>query len=488
MLKSKSGRRKRSTCENCFLCEKVTEIYEYNETSNILANVKQWDLQENSQFKQITNYECCVCHFETKQFIEWKCHIMSISHLADCHKTNDLYSHVCVAKKCKKLLYGSKKSIQEHFIKHSKYVANDANINNVSILMAKVMERYIAKVKKPWFFCSYCKKSKDTPVHRENKVCTIDYYCRFCEITFYSKPEMIDFHSLSVEHLTFKCFDELCSKAKKNSKKIKLSDSSDQRGATIMVPSFKHTYAAGSINLPMIILNRFQKLNQFSGACKLCNALICWDSKQMVSHLFLCEFKFVLKILNVTRINNFMCSNCNYSTSDFDAHQSHITSHYHLAKCHDTSNYFSYCCNECNLYMYGPEIVIKNHWELNHKDKFIFKIPKIFIFMANVFKDFNTNPSLVKTKHTYYYGIINYYKDVGSPFQCNTCKIEFTSSSVEDYYLHMITNEHIILNFVTTKLCVVNENKITKTVNTNMKPIQKVQVNASKLILVLLVV
>lgn len=105
---------------------------------------------------------------------------------------------------------------QEHFSKHSKLNTNDANINTVSILMAEVLKRYIDQVKKPWFFCSYCKKSADTPVHKMNKLCTVDYYCTFCEITFYSKPEMIDCYILSVEHLMIKCFDELCSKAKKN--------------------------------------------------------------------------------------------------------------------------------------------------------------------------------------------------------------------------------------------------------------------------------
>lgn len=101
--------------------------------------------------------------------------------------------------------------------------------------------------------------------------------------------------------------------------------------------------------------------------------------------------------------------------------------------------------------------------------------------MATIFKNFNTNPDLVETAHTYYYGTINYYKLNGSPIRCHTCKIEFTHSSTEDYYLHMITNEHIILECATPKLYVVDENKITKTVNRNMKPVQKVQLNASKL-------
>lgn len=108
MQKSKSRRRKITTCKNCLFCEIITDIGKYNDTRNILANVEQWDVQQNSQFRQITNYMCYVCHFETNEFMEWKCHVMSISHLADCHKTNDMYSHVCTYKECKQLLYGSR--------------------------------------------------------------------------------------------------------------------------------------------------------------------------------------------------------------------------------------------------------------------------------------------------------------------------------------------------------------------------------------------
>lgn len=128
-----------------------------------------------------------------------------------------------------------------------------------------------------------------------------------------------------------------------------------------MVPSVKYTYADCSIKLPMVLLYRFKKMNRHNGTCKLCNILISWDSKCIVSHLFDCDYKLVSRNLFVPSIKKFICNVCKYSTNLFNTHKLHIASHDHLVKCHDMSNYFSYYCNVCNLYMYGSEIVIKKH-------------------------------------------------------------------------------------------------------------------------------
>ncbi|XP_025193696.1 uncharacterized protein MAL13P1.304-like [Melanaphis sacchari] len=210
-----------TNCEDCFMCSIIAQIDIHNDISKLLEKVEQWDKIDSknnlNQYKQINKFECLVCFFKTSIFNDWKCHIMSLSHMANCHKIEDLYSYVCDKKTCKLLLYGPKNTLIKHNL--DKHSFNDS-VFNMSILMAQVMKQYLAFNLEPLYFCSHCKTFKKTPIHTDIKLSSkairfpIEYYCRFCRIHFLSSHEMIDYHFLSVEHMTIKCFEELCSETK----------------------------------------------------------------------------------------------------------------------------------------------------------------------------------------------------------------------------------------------------------------------------------
>jgi len=220
-----------TNCKDCSLCNKIGQIELHNDVSKLLDKVQLWDdidsEMNSNQFKKINKFECLVCFFKTLNFNDWKCHIMSVTHLVDCHKMKNLFSYVCVNKVCKLLLYGPKDSLIEHNV-----VTHNVDNFGVSTLMAAVMKRYVADNCNPLYYCSHCRQFAETPIHTNvtsyKKIrIPIEYYCRFCRVTFLSSQEMIDYHILSVEHMTLKCFDELCPEAKiikkKKKKKKKLS-------------------------------------------------------------------------------------------------------------------------------------------------------------------------------------------------------------------------------------------------------------------------
>ncbi|XP_060835182.1 uncharacterized protein LOC132918106 [Rhopalosiphum padi] len=214
-----------SKCEDCFICNTIAQIDLHNDISKLLEEVEQWDKIDSkynsNQYKKINKFECLVCFFKTHEFNNWKCHIMSLSHMTNCHRIENLYSYVCQYRECKLLLYGPQKTLIKHMMDTHSF---NGDVSSISTLMAEVMKRYLAANLKPLYFCSHCRKFTETPIHTDvellNKAVKIPikYYCRFCNVTFLSNHDMIDYHFLSVEHMTIKCFDELCSKTKINSK------------------------------------------------------------------------------------------------------------------------------------------------------------------------------------------------------------------------------------------------------------------------------
>lgn len=223
-----------ANCEDCFICNTIAQIGLHNNISELLKKVQQWDqvdlIMSSKQYKQINKFECLMCFFKTLNFNDWKCHIMSLSHLANSHGIENLYSYVCHNKKCKLLLYGPNESLIEHNIEKHSF---KEDVSSISSLMAEVMKRYLAVNPKPLYFCSHCKKFAETPIHTDVKLLNnrikipIEYYCRFCKVTFLSSRETIDYHFLSVEHMTIKCFDELCSEIKINLKQKQIPEGSE---------------------------------------------------------------------------------------------------------------------------------------------------------------------------------------------------------------------------------------------------------------------
>jgi len=110
--------------------------------------------------------------------------------------------------------------------------------------------------------------------------------------------------------------------------------------------------------------------------------------------------------------------------------------------------------------------------------------------MANLFNEYNINPSIIDMKH--YYGNIDNSNEVSQvvSIQCHACKIEFYTS-IDDYNMHEITNEHIILKFLTPKRSVNKDFSIQELVSAdkfdsiqvnNNKDVKHIEINKSKLL------
>lgn len=466
MSKVKSEPKSIKHCENLTFYDTVNEIHDHNddfELKKLLDKVELWDIENPNQYKSIGKFECLVCDFKTNEFHTWKYHIMSMSHLTDCNKIKDLYSYVCSNKACKVLLYGTQNALSKH--KQEKHSEN-SGILGVPALMAEVMKRFHTK-SKPLYFCSHCKKFEETPIHLNNEVPSnngikvpIDFFCKFCQVTFISSPEMIDYHSLSVEHMTLKCFDVLYPKVKTKSKIVNNHEESnkviiDDHNKIISYSDVSSE--SNSMKLPFIVLNRFQNITQRRGECKLCKRSVVWESQCLLMHLHSCEYiNNDLTGSNNTTIKKFECKMCNFKSDVFTEFKLHVVSDLHLIKCFDTNNFYSYFCNECNILMYSHKDDIKNHWELNHKDIITTEFPILSERMANVFLDLIKNPNRDETLHYYGCDKSNKFEKIVS-LPCHTCKIEF-HTSIDDFNMHEVSSEHIILKFLTPKVSLTNKN------------------------------
>lgn len=448
------------------LCKKVIDIQTKYEIKTLLDTVNQWDIKNKNQFKDICNFECLICSFTTISVCEWKRHIMSIPHMVDCELIENLFSYVCRSKMCKVLLFGNYDSLNRHMTKKHSEIFIPIGI---PLLMSEVMKRKRSTIKqKPLFYCSHCTQFAETPIHEnynniENLKHCLAYYCTFCNVSFISSPEMIDYHSLSVEHMTLKCFDMLCSTKTIGSQ----SEKNDNLPTGKMIPNanndnglaaVQNKLAINLIKLPMIMLNRYQKLNEYLGKCKLCNIIIKWESNCIFNHLLHCEYKFNLSGENNTTLKAFSCIVCDFSTNNFKTYKGHICSHDHHIKCYDTDLY-SHFCNICDLYMYGRILDIVNHWNLNHTNiSTIMNFSLLPKFMAKIFNDFNENPD--RTEIIHYYGTYQSteYSTMICSQQCTTCKVEFYTNA--DYKMHEVTSEHIILKFLSPIMSLETQKKL----------------------------
>lgn len=441
MGKSKSNSRNSPTCENCWMCTDVAKMHEFNDISKLLVTVSRWDLNIGNQFHNNDwRYECLVCNYKTNVFNDWKCHIMSISHLAYSHTLKNLFSLVGTRKNDKVVLYGTKKCLNQYEKDH--FVGNCSI--GIPILMSEVMRRFLHNLP-PLYYCSHCKKFSNTPIHVDKKSLAslkvpIEYFCKSCRVYFYSSPEMMDCHSLTVEHLTIKCYIHLSSTAKLNPKKMKLLE-----------PNTEQLDQSEEIKkLPIIVLNGFLNTSTTFGKCKICHSSVIWNIKSIVSHLSNCQYRYNLTELNTltSSVYNFECTICEYSTEVFTEFMKHIVTQKHLLICCKEKCY-SFFCEECNSLKYSHKLSIINHLLLFHNIK-KGKVPALSLFMSQVFKNLNKNPN--KTK------IINYYGNTGSrglskvSHLCSTCKIQFHTKI--DYNIHMNTSEHIILKFMSPNISV----------------------------------
>lgn len=251
---SKSKKRKISECDNFSLYDEVTKFYKCNDINILLSSIEQWDIDTPNQYKHTKKFKCLVCFFQTNSFNCWKLHIMSINHLFKCDKIKDLYSYIN-DRKPKVLLYGPKESLG---INTTKYLKS-GNITGVPMLMAEVMKRFITKQNGKMYYCSHCKKYAEKPIHSDTEKLNtnikfpVEYYCKYCRVHFYSCPEMLDYHSLSVEHMTLKCYDKFCHEGKMDFKKMKTSVLLNENKEENLLPNVKHKCVANSIPLSNVV-------------------------------------------------------------------------------------------------------------------------------------------------------------------------------------------------------------------------------------------
>lgn len=218
----------------------ATKQYKPNDINILLSNIGQWDIESHNKYKQINTFICFVCYFKTNEFNDWKLHIISLTHLTECEKTDDLYSHPCSMKDCQVLLFGPEKLLSIHYMKHQ-----NKNPMHMAYVMAEVMKRFINKLNNTMYFCSHCKMFRKKPIHSEPvklyfKKHLVEYYCKYCKIDLFCTPEMIHYHSLSVEHMTLKCFDKLLFENQTNYKKLKISEQSNENTEINLLPTVKN--------------------------------------------------------------------------------------------------------------------------------------------------------------------------------------------------------------------------------------------------------
>lgn len=506
---SKSKLRNSPICKDCLICTEVNTMHKYNNINNLLVEVKLWDSDNlNNQYKfDKWHYNCLLCNFNTITFEDWKCHIMSLSHLFSSHMIKNVYSYVFPYKKCKVVLYGKESSIKTWTENHwVGILPSHGSPSGISLLMSEVMRTFLLNIPKPLHYCSHCKKFGNSPIHIDKKLFSklkvpTNYFCKSCRVHFFSSPEMINYHALTVEHMTIKCFQHLCSTAKMNPKRIKLSEPEskqlnqsketekspiiknelniqfptkplkseqlDQSKETEKMPIVKNKLSTQlptkPLRLPIIVLNRYLNISQDLAKCKLCGFLIIWDMQSLVSHLSNCEYHYDMTELNMNMsVSTYACTLCNKTSEDITEHTKHIISKQHLISCFGNNNFYSFFCRECNLFMYSDTFAITSHFLLFHGINDL-GIPILSMFMANVFKDINANPN--KTDFVHYYGDQDCSVSSEVSLLCCTCKIEF-HTSIDDYNIHMITSEHIILKLVSPIKPVTKENNLVNTVNT----------------------
>jgi len=332
-----------------------------------------------------------------------------------------------------------------------------------------------------------------SPIHtnkeliKENTQIPIKYFCSFCNLVFLSNSELIDYHSLTTEHIILKSISELSVRYKTDKNRITPFDQlnkemyDNNKSQVIQNKLF-----SSGIKLPMILLNRFEEISQYQGECKLCKNYIIWEPKSILNHLFLCKFKYDLTDPKKTIIKEFKCTVCDYFTDNIDEHKAHITSYIHLTNCHDTNDYYSYFCKICNMYMYGHKFDIINHWKLNHKDTdtAVFSLPTLSTFMATILNNFNQNSNREEIIH--YFGDKAKNNPKVASYQCLICKVEF-HTSISEYNMHKITSEHIILTFLTTNTNIISSitNRFQSegdTKDTDYEYLQNNEINESKFI------
>ncbi|XP_029346514.1 uncharacterized protein LOC115034283 isoform X2 [Acyrthosiphon pisum] len=419
--------------KHCYLCDAIKRTHQHYDISSLLITVSQWDTKGSSKIRSIQQFKCFVCNYNSKNFNKWKTHIMSNGHMSMCHTLDKVCSYFCKA--CKTLFYGSEMCISQHQkVEHS----GKSNLSSVSIFMSELMS-CLDIYSKHVYFCSLCKTVSETPIHTSGKHLNNQklYDCKYCNTTFLCNTEELDFHEASVEHLIFKCIYSIKEAIEANSLKIQKQDHVTKTTHDLQTK-------LKPLELPLIILDRFQKTSKSMAKCNFCNVIIQWSTQRIVKHVNLCLNKGNLTSeMHTISITAYDCGVCSFKTNSFFSFKLHVISPIHLTNSHTTGDFYSYFCTICNLYIYASKIQINDHLKRKHKTN-ITDLPLLSTFLKHNYDYISNHPGS---------DFIDYYSDLDQQscekdFQCNVCKISFCMSDYE-YNLHEISSEHILLKYFT---------------------------------------
>lgn len=420
MVRSKKNKNK------CLLCSTIKDIEVHDNTLSLLKDVNQWDIKGSTQMKRICYFQCFVCNFYTKKFECWKKHIISVNHISVCHKVVDLHSYSCAG--CKTQLYGTQQQIQLH---RWQYHLDHSNLPLISICMKELLTYYNVDPNTLYFCSNKSHKSFLEMPCNHMHMYKLQYHCRYCRVTFFCSAEVLDCHFLSVEHVTLKCIC-LINEGFELKRVQKKPISSLNTLPFVLTPT----------KLPSYVQSRFKKISDLMTQCKVCCTLVDWNVEKMVKHPFTC----LGLNTNRTLITTYDCNVCNWVTQSFSNYVDHVISPIHLYNSRYIGNYFSYFCSICNYYIYSKKSIIKEHWNSHQGCKQFTEVPIISQVLASNFAN--------RVRHSTN-DILDYCdkkqcrKKVSDIFlfECHTCKINFCISSADDYNLHAISSEHIILKY-----------------------------------------
>lgn len=196
--------------KNKVTCRSCGDLIDKNENA-LLGHLLGCDLFLTKDItKMVVNYfKCLECLFESRNYDSWIEH--AISHLKlDIH---DLYSYFC--KNCSSLMYGKINDIELHFNNEHQTIISEMPLETV-VMAKKLMARKKNECKPAdvMSFCEPCKKIFKT-IDNSNHFNTDShasvasdlvelFYCKYCQVEFYSSSTVIECHKLTAEHIIFR--------------------------------------------------------------------------------------------------------------------------------------------------------------------------------------------------------------------------------------------------------------------------------------------
>lgn len=388
-----------------------------------------------TKLSNINKFCCWVCGKVMKSLKNWKSHAVETYHIDKCMNKNDYFSYDCGG--CKTLFFGNKDQI----LNHCKAYHNDrSGLPSIFKCMKEIFTEFIFMSPGNWMtwtFCGPCKKYSSVKMncnssnHLNKKF--KHFHCGSCLINFICSQDVYNKHLLSSEHIMLEYL----------------------RG---QVDENSESQIAHKLKLPPVFLNKFT-ISKKVAICNDCNQQMFSNEKSITLHLTECIYKSDISGKNTTKINKYFCEVCSENISDFGQWKLHLILSSHLIKCFDSKNLVSYTCEPCLLHCYGNAHHVAEHQDIhpNSSEK------SLSMFMAFNFQRINKD---LKSKQFYYCEDCQTYAEVNlnanhwnkshktklKRMVCQPCRTEFFCIEGNDLFVkHIISSEHIILKYVTTK-------------------------------------